>query len=111
MKKDDLMTGYEYRTYHGYKKTSADKLKDKRMFETAVRNRLAMEEQVVLESGEVVTVTAAELLVDKKFEHDLTCTQDIDLNKWAKAAGEDVNKQEVTLRGADELFGDIVIKK
>lgn len=104
------MTGTEYRIYHGYKKTAADKLKNKKMFEEAVRNRLAMEERVTLPSGEVVTVSAAELLVDAKFQHDLVCTQDLDLNKWAKAAGEDVNKQEVTLRGADELFGDIVNK-
>ena len=101
------MTGYEYRQYHGYRKSAADQLKDKQMFKAAVKNRLAMEEAVTLPSGEVVNVSAIELLVDAKFNDDLNNPDRIDLVKWLKAAGEDVNQTEVTLRGADELFGDI----
>ena len=111
VKKEDLMTGFEVRQYHGYKRSVGDLTKQKEMFKTAVKNRLAMEEKVMLPTGEVVNVSAAELLVDAKFQHDLDNPQGIDLTKWLKAAGEDVNQAEVTLRGADELFGDIVNKK
>jgi hypothetical protein len=110
MKKECLMTGYELRTYKGYKKTIGDQIKDKAMFRTIVKNRLAMEEQAVLPTGEVVNVSALELLVDAKLQDDLNNPDRIDLVKWQKASGEDVNQSEVTLRGADELFGDIVIK-
>lgn len=111
VKPTDLMSGYEYRTYRGYKKTAADQLKDKAMFRNAVRNRLAMEERVTsLETGEVVNVPAIDLLVDAKLQADLENPSSIDLVKWQKAAGEDVNQQEIQLRGADELFGDIVNK-
>lgn len=105
------MSGYEIRRIHGYKKTAADKLKDKAMFRTAVKNRLAMEEQVQLPSGEIVNVSAVELLVDAKLQDDLNNPERIDLVKWQKAAGEDVNQSEVSVKGADELFGDIVNKK
>lgn len=111
MRKEDFMTGYEIREYHGYKKTAGDKAKDKEMFKTAVKNRLAMEQKVKLPSGEVVNVSAAELLVDQKLQYDLDNPNSIDLTKWLKAAGEDVNQTDVTLRTADELFGDLVIKK
>ena len=105
------MTGYEVRTYRGYKKTAADQMKDKQMFSTAIKNRLAMEEQVVLPTGELVNVPAIELLVDAKLQDDLNNPERIDLVKWRKAAGEEVNQAEVSVRGADELFGDIVITK
>lgn len=110
VKPEDLMTGYEVRAYHGYKKTAADQIKDKAMFRNAVKNRLAMEERVSLPSGEVVNVPAIDLLVDEKLNDDLNNPDRIDLVKWQKAAGEDVNQTEVNLRGADELFGDIVNK-
>ena len=105
------MTGYEVRTYRGYKKSAADQLKDTAMFSLAVKNRLAMEEQVVLPTGEVVNVSALDLLVDAKLQDDLNNPERIDLVKWRKAAGEEVNQAEVTVRGADELFGDIVNPK
>ena len=111
MKKSDLMTGYEYRKYHGYTKSAADQLKDKQMFQTAVKNRLSMKEAVTLPTGEVANVSAVELLVDAKLNDDLNNPDRIDLVKWRKAAGEDVAQAEVTLRGADELFGDIVNPK
>lgn len=107
---EDFLTDYETRVYHGYKKTVADKLKDRAMFKTAVKNRLAMEEQVKLPTGEVVTVTAMELLIDKKLQDDLEHPESIDLTKWLKIAGEDVTQVEANVRGADELFGDIVNK-
>lgn len=105
------MTGYEVRTYRGYKKSAADQMKDKQMFATAIKNRLAMEEQVVLPTGEIVNVPAVELLVDAKLQDDLNNPERIDLVKWRKAAGEEVNQSEVSVRGADELFGDIIITK
>ena len=104
------MTGYEVRTYHGYKKTAADQMKDKRMFSDAIKNRLAMEEKVALPSGEVINVPAIDLLVDAKLQDDLNNPERIDLVKWRKAAGEEVNQAEVNVKGADELFGDIVNK-
>lgn len=104
------MTPYEVRTYHGYKKTITDQMKDKAMFRNAVKNRLAMEEKAKLPSGEVINVPAIELLVDAKLNDDLNNPDRIDLVKWQKAAGEEVNQSEVKLRGADELFGDIVNK-
>lgn len=105
------MTGYEVRSYRGYKKSAADQLKDKQMFSTAIKNRLAMEEQVTLPTGELVNVSALELLVDAKLQDDLNNPERIDLVKWRKAAGEEVNQSEVSVRGADELFGDIIITK
>ena len=110
VKPTDFMTGYEVRVYHGYKKTAADQLKDKQMFSEAVKNRLAMEESVKLPTGEEVNVSALELLVDAKLQDDLNNPERIDLVKWRKAAGEEVNQSEVALKGANELFGDIVNK-
>lgn len=108
VKPTDLMTGYEIRQYRGYKKTVADSLKDKAMFSTAIRNRLAMEEKVQLPSGETVNVSALDLLVDTKLQDDLNNPERIDLVKWRKAAGEEVTKVEADVKGARELFGDIV---
>ena len=105
-----MMTGYEVRTYRGYKKSAADQLKDKAMFSTAIRNRLAMEEKVQLPSGEVVNVPAVDLLVDAKLQDDLNNPERIDLVKWRKAAGEEANTVENAIKGAEELFGDIVNK-
>ncbi len=115
MKKDkvkptELMTGYEVRTYKGYKKTAADQVLDQQMFSTAVKNRLAMEEQAKLPTGETVNVSALELLVDAKLQDDLNNPERIDLVKWRKAAGEEVTKVEADVKGANELFGDIVNK-
>ena len=110
MKKEEMMTGYEVRTYRGYKKSAADQLKDKAMFSTAIRNRLAMEEKVQLPSGEVVNVPAVDLLVDAKLQDDLNNPERIDLVKWRKAAGEEANTVENAIKGAEELFGDIVNK-
>lgn len=110
MKAEEFMTGYELREYRGYKKSIADQLKDKAAFKNAIKKRLATEEQVVTPEGEVITVSALDLLVDAKLQNDLTHPEDIDLTKWVKAAGEDVTQIEANLRGADELFGDIVIK-
>ena len=108
MKKEELMTGYEVRTYRGYKKSAADQIKDKAMFSNAILQRLAMEEQVVLPTGEVVNVPAVALLVDAKLQDDLDNPERIDLVKWRKAAGEEANTVENALKGAEELFGDIV---
>ena len=110
MKKEELMTGYEVRQYHGYKKSAADQIKDKKMFSTAIQNRLAMEEKVALPTGEVVNVTAAELLVDAKLQDDLNNPERIDLVKWRKAAGEEAVTAEESMKGAMELFGDIINK-
>lgn len=111
VKPEDIMTGYEIRSYRGYKKTTADQIVDKQMFSTAIKNRLAMEEQVRLPSGEVINVSALELLVDKKLQFDLNNPEEIDLVKWRKAAGEEVVQLDANLRGANELFGDIVNPK
>lgn len=110
MKITELMTDYEIREYHGYKKTASDKILDKAMLKEAIKNRLALNEQVRLPTGEVVKVSAADLLVDAKLNSDLEHPENIDLVKWVKAAGEEVNASEVTVKGADELFGDIVNK-
>ena len=104
------MTGYEIREYKGYKKSAADQIKDKKMFSTAIQNRLAMEQQVKLPTGEVINVSAAELLVDKKLEYDLDNPENIDLVKWRKAAGEEAVSAEETMKGAMELFGDIALR-
>ena len=111
VKPTDLMTGYETRVYRGYKKTAADQLKDKQMFSEAVKNRLAMEEQVTLPTGETINVSALELLVDAKLQADLDNPEGIDLVKWRKAAGEEVNQSEIAVKGANELFGDIANKE
>lgn len=111
IKPEDVMTGYEIRTYRGYKKSAADQIIDKQMFSTAIKNRLAMEEQVTLPTGEVINVSALELLVDEKLQYDLNNPAEIDLVKWRKAAGEEVVQLDAKLSSADELFGDIVNTK
>ena len=110
LKPEEMMTGYEVRMYRGYKKTAADQLKDKAMFSSAIKDRLAMEEEVKLPTGETVNVPAIALLVDAKLQDDLNNPERIDLVKWRKAAGEEVTQIDANLRGADELFGDIVNK-
>ena len=107
----DLMTGFEVRTGFGYKRTASDEIKSEQMLKKAVQRRLNMEVEVTLPSGEVVNVPSADLLVDAKFQHDLEHPNEIDLVKWGKSAGEDTVTVENNLHGAEELFGDIVIKK
>ena len=110
MKKEELMTGYEVRTYRGYKKSVGDQIKDKAMFSNAIKERLAMEERVALPTGEVINVPAVALLVDAKLQDDLNNPERIDLVKWRKAAGEEANTVEESMKGAMELFGDIINK-
>ena len=106
----EFMTDKEIRLYTGYKKTKADVLKDKAAFRNAIKERLAATETVITEEGEVIEVSALQLLVDTKLQDDLKHPESIDLAKWLKVAGEDVTQIEANLKGADELFGDIVNK-
>ena len=108
----DLMTGFEVRTHFGYKRTAADEIKNEQVLKKAVQARLNRDVEVVtLETGEIVSIPAVDLLVDAKLQHDLANPSQIDLTKWAKAAGEDTVTQEVKVSGAADLFGDIVNKK
>lgn len=107
----DLMTGFEVRTFFGYKRTSADEIKDEQMLTKAVKRRLSKDVDVKLPTGEVVNVSGADLLVDAKFQHDLENPSEIDLTKWGKAAGEDTSTTNFNIEGAEELFGEIANKK
>jgi len=111
VKVTDLMTGFEVRTFFGYKRTAADEVKTEQALTNAVKKRLAKNVEVKTKEGEVVNVSGADLLVDAKFQHDLENPGEIDLTKWGKAAGEDTSTTNLNVVGADELFGDIVNKK
>ena len=99
--KRDLLDGYEKRVVNELPSSKADKMLENAVLKNAVIQALNKEE-----NGKSILNT----LIEKRIEHELEVPREIDLAKWQKILGEDINKTEVKVRGADELFGDIVIK-
>ena len=99
--KRDFLDGYEKRVVNGVPSSKSDKALESAILKNAVISALNAQKD-----GN----TVLEDLIQKRIEHELECPREIDLAKWQKVLGEDINKSEVKVRGADELFGDIVIK-
>ena len=74
----------------------------KQVFETEIKTSV---------DGKSVNAPIGVLLVTKKVAYDLEHPEKIDLSAYSKVLGENKIEQEVSFKGADELFGDIIIKK
>ena len=108
-KLDPLMTGYEIRIVKSLMSSRGDILKDDKMVNSVVRAALGTPIESTLEGGEAVNVNPLTKLVAARIGYELANPKDIDLEKWAKILGEQKIEQAVELRGADSLFGDIVV--
>ena len=109
MSMNPLMSGYEVRITKGLLASSADLLKNDKMVNATVRQALGQDIEETLESGEKVNAPVLTRLVAARLGYELKNPDKIDLEKWAKLLGEQKIEQAVELKGADALFGDIVI--
>lgn len=105
----DFMTPYELRLYNQIKKSPGDKLKDDKMLESTLKRVMNLDNEVTLESGEVINVSTKEMLVMRKIAYDLENPKNIDLKMYANVLGENEIKVNANLKTSNELFGDIVI--
>lgn len=101
------MTGYEARIFHGYQKTAADGLKDKKMLEVVLKKALGTPVEEELDTGEKVNVPLIDLLIIKKLGYDLKHPDKIDLKVYSQVLGE--TKQALELDGtlASDMFKGI----
>lgn len=105
----DFMTPYELRLYNQIKKSPGDKLKDDKMLESTLKRVMNLDNEVTLESGEVINISTKEMLVMKKIAYDLENPKNIDLKMYANVLGENEIKVNANLKTSNELFGDISI--
>lgn len=108
-KNKDFMTPYELRMYNQIKKSDGDKFKDDKMLESTLKRVMNLENEIELESGEVVNISTKEMLVMKKIAYDLENPKNIDLKMYANVLGENEIKVNANLQTSKELFGDISI--
>lgn len=97
------MSGYEKRIVNNLPASKSDKELEKAILKNVVLAKLNSKQA----NGEQ---TILEQLIEKRIEFELEVPKEIDLSKWQKILGEDINKSEVKVTTADDLFGDIVIK-
>ena len=111
--RERLMSGYEQRIVRGIKKSKGDRHKDDQMILNITKRLMnqSVEVRDELGTGEVVSVSLGELVVAKRLAYDLEHPEKIDLGMYSKVLGENKDKVELELKGADALFGDIVIKE
>ena len=102
------MTGYEKRLYSGLPKSAADLLKDNKMVANALKNCLGTDIEKELESGEVVNIPLVYDLLVSLLAYWKEHPEKIDLKTLSAVLGETRQEAEVTVKGADELFGDLI---
>ena len=105
----EFMSSYEKRIYKGYSKTKADLLKDSKMLSNTVRECLGIEVEHRLEDGTLVNVPVAVELVALKLNYLKDHPKDIDLKELSSVLGENKIEADITLKSANDLFGDIVV--
>ena len=111
MDKTCFMSGYEKRLYSGYEKSQADLLKDSKMLQNTVKECLGVPVEIEDDDGTKVSVPVAVMLVGKKIKYMTEHPEKIDLKELSAVLGESKVEVDATLRGASELFGDIVVKE
>lgn len=104
-----LYTGYSKRILKNRNKSDADLIKDDRMFRNTLKEVLGQPFSVDLGDGDVVDVPLVKVLVAKKVGYMLENPKDIDLKEISTVLGENKVEADITLRSAQDLFGDIVI--
>jgi hypothetical protein len=105
---ETFLTGYETRIYKGYKKTDADKLKEKKMIASTVQEVLATPVTVEL-SGELVEVPLVVDLIALKMKYLKEHPEKIDLKELSAVLGE--QKQEVVIdtQKPSDIFRGVAI--
>jgi len=106
-----FMTAYEKRLYKGYEKSQADLLKDSKMLENTVRECLGMKVPYELDDGSSIDTPVATVLVAKKIKYMYEHPEKIDLKELSSVLNESKVEINANVKGADELFGDIVVNK
>lgn len=111
MDNTDFMNGYEKRIYKGYRKTQADLLKDNKMLSNVVKECMGIEVEKTLDDGTMVNVPVAVELVALKLSYLKEHPEKIDLKELSSVLGEQKVEANLNVKGAQELFGDIVNKE
>ena len=104
------ISGYEKRVLTDLEKTKADELKDTRTLSNAVKKVLNLPIDERIDDDTVVNIPIAEILATKKIAYLLEHPEKIDLKELSSVLGEQKMEVNANLKGADELFGDIVNK-
>jgi hypothetical protein len=104
------ISGYEKRVLTDLEKTKADELKDTRTLSNAVKKVLNLPIEERIDDDTIVNVPIVEILAAKKIAYYMEHTEKIDLKELSSVLGEQKMEVNANLKGADELFGDLVIK-
>lgn len=104
------ISGYEKRILSDVEKTKADEIKDTRILTNAVKKVLNLKIDEDLE-GEIVNVSIVEMLAAKKIAYYMEHPDKIDLKELSTVLGEQKTETNLNVKGADELFGNLVIKE
>jgi len=111
MNSNILLDGTSKRIISNKKQSQADLLKNSRMFQNKVKEYLSYEFETELDDGTKVDLPLVDLLVAKRIGYLIDNPKDIDMKEISTVLGENKVEQEITVRGADALFGDLVIKE
>lgn len=105
-----LLTPYEEAAYRGRAKTAADRAIERSLIRDSVLSVLSCESKFkTLPGGERIAVTYADELAAETIRDAIENPDTRKLKDLAFVAGEARQGLDVSLRGAEELFGDIAI--
>lgn len=105
-----MLPNYEQNMYSGLKgKSTVDELKENSMIKRSLLRCLGSNVSMKLETGEVVDVTIADIVVARTLQDAIENPTPAKLKDLAAITGELKEKAEVALTPLQELLGDIVI--
>jgi len=104
-----ILSDFEQHIYRKVNKGKADQLKESKMIQEALKRALGIEHEVVLDGGERVVVSTIDMVVAKTLKDVLENPTTSKLKDLSAISGEQKTTLDVSVRGAKELFGDIVI--
>lgn len=104
-----ILSDFEQHIYRRVNKGKADQLKESKIIQETLKRALGIEHEVVLDGGERVVVSTIDMVVAKTLKDVLENPTTSKLKDLSAISGEQKTTLDVSVRGAKELFGDIVI--
>ena len=105
-----MLSEFEQHAYRHLSKSKADRLKESKLIQETLKRALGVEHEVVLDGGERVVVSTIDIVVAKTIEEVIKNPTTTKLKDLSAISGEQKTTLDVSVRGAKELFGDIVIE-
>ena len=105
-----ILPDYNQNIYRGIV-TKTDELKENSLIKKSLGKALGATVEETLETGEKVNVTIIDVVVAKTIQDAIEKPSTSKLKDLASITGELKESVDVNVRTADQLFGDIVIKK